>query len=428
MDRMKLAIICHFSTSQIRGQLDLVDGSLCEYKDFGLWNVNIINGLKNRDDIELHVIAPHKGMRHATQEFKYEGVSYHFFRRDLPYPWAQLEHYLCPQNRRAYPRNRKRVKAFIEKIKPDLVNLIGAENPYYSITALDVEDIPIIIHCQTVYANPDRIKNTGKMDQYRWDTEIKLFHKTPYIACNGRMYYDLIKQYAPESIIFPRRWPSPQFPEIPEVEKKYDFVFFARALSKNKGFDNAVEAMGQFVKIHSGATFLAIGKKDHDWPIYERRIKELGIEGSVITHDSITSYEEMLKFVRQGRFSLLPLTMDVVSGTILESMRMGMPVITCRTSGTPSLNEKRKTVLISEIGDSKGLCQNMVSLYESPELQEELRHNAILFIKEKDELNSHNIDIMVKQYQAIIAHYNRRTPIPEELLYNTEESIDYRNK
>lgn len=428
MNKIRLAIICHFSTSQIREKLKLVDEKFCSYKDFGLWNDSIINGLKNRDDIELHVISPHRGMKHPTQEFVLENVNYHFFWKELPRPWEQLEFYLCPQVKRHYSRNRRYVRRFIKSIKPDLVNLIGAENTYYSITALDVENIPIIIHCQTVYANPDRIKNTGKMNQYRWDTELKLFHKTPYIACNGRMYYDLIKQYAPNSIIFPRRWPSSQFPDIPEVEKKYDFVYFARDLSKNKGFDNAIEAMGQFVKIHPGATFMAVGLKDHDWPIYEKRIKELGIEGAIITHAPITSYQEMLRFVRQGRFSLLPLTMDVVSGTILESMRMGMPVITCRTSGTPSLNEKRKTVLISEIGDSKGLCENMLSLYESPELQKELRHNAALFIKEKDELNSHNTEVMVSQYKAVIAHYYNETPIPKELLYSTEENIDSRNK
>ena len=419
---MKLAIICHFSTSQIREKLELVDASHCSYRDFGLWNVNIIDGLKNRDDIELHVISPHRGMKRSTQEFSLENVNYHFFWKELPRPWEQLEFYLCPQVKRHYSRNRRYVRRFIKNIKPDLVNLIGAENPYYSITALDIKDIPVIIHCQTVYANPDRIKNTGKVDQYRWDTELKLFHKTPYIACNGKMYYDLIKRYAPDSIIFPRRWPSAQFPDIPEVEKQYDFVYFARELSKNKGFDNAIEAMGQFVKIYPGATFLAVGKKDHDWPIYENRIKELGIEDSVITHNPITSYEEMLKFVRQGRFSLLPLTMDVVSGTILESMRMGMPVVTCRTSGTPSLNAERETVLISEKGDSDGLCQNMLRLYDDVELQERLKNNGFVYIKKTDEINAHNKDEMIAQYWAVVNHYYHKKPIPNEMLFK-EESI-----
>lgn len=422
MDRMKLAIICHFSTSQIREELELVDASHCSYRDFGLWNVNIIDGLKNRDDIELHVISPHRGMKRPTQEFSLENVSYHFFWKELPRPWEQLEFYLCPQVKRHYSRNRRYVRRFIKNINPDLINLIGAENPYYSITALDIKDIPIIIHCQTVYANPDRIKNTGKMDQYRWDTELKLFHKTPYIACNGRMYYNLIKQYAPDSIIFPRRWPSSQFPDIPEVKKKYDFVYFARELSKNKGFDNAIEAMGQFVKIYPGATFLAVGKKNHDWPIYESRIKELGIEDSVITHNPITSYEEMLKYVRQGRFSLLPLTMDVVSGTILESMRMGMPVVTCRTSGTPSLNAERETVLISEKGDSDGLCQNMLRLYDDVKLQERLKNNGFVYIKKMDEINAHNKEEMIAQYWAVVNHYYHKKPIPNEMLFK-EESI-----
>lgn len=426
MERIKLVIICHFSTSQIRERLELVEDKHCVYKDFGLWIVNIIDGLKKRDDIELHVISPHMGMKHPTQEFLIEDVTYHFFWTELPYPWKQLEFYLCPQKKRNYSRNRRYVKSFIKNIKPDLVNLIGAENPYYSITALDIENIPIFIHCQTVYANPDRIKNTGKMDQYRWDTELKLFHKTPYIACTGTMYYHLIKQYAPDSIILPRRWPSRKFPEIPETEKKYDFVYFARELSKNKGFDNAIEAMGQFVKVHPGATFLAVGEKDKNWTIFENRIKELGLEDFVITHDPIASYQEMLEFVRQGRFSLLPITMDVVSGTILESMRMGMPVITCRTSGTPSLNEERETVLISEIGDSEGLCQNMLRLYDDEDLQKILINNGFIYIKNLDEKKAHNSDEMIAQYRAVIAHYREGIPIPQSLLFNTDDNINYR--
>jgi len=430
MNTIRVALINHFSNPAVRHQLDLQpDGrGGIRYKDFAWWNTNIINGLKGRDDVELHVIAPHVGMCHPTQEFELEGVHYLFFRKEPPYPWNRLEAYLWSQEKHDYPRNRRRVKHFLSKIRPDIVVLIGAENAYFSITAMDVKGIPLMIHLQTVYANPDRIKNTGRVDRKRWDVELDLFRKTPYMACSGRMYYDLVKGYNPGAIVFPRKWPASKFPEVPDVEKKYDYVYFARYLNKNKGFDNAVEAMGLFVKAHPEARLLAVGSRDAEWPVYENRIHELGLDKNLEIHGSFPDYLDLLRYVKQARCALLPITMDVLSGTILESMRMGMPVVTCRTSGTPSLNEKRETVLITEIGDCKGLSENMLRLYENPRLQDTLRENAFQYLAEKDRKNVDNVDVMVEQFKAVIAHYHDGTPIPQEMLYNTDENKDYRQK
>lgn len=422
---MKVAFINHFSNAEVREKLDLFSG---QYRDLGGWNNNIIAGLNGRDDIELYVITPHLGMRHATQKFVLDGVHYYFFRQELPNPWGQIEAHLWPQSKRNFPRNRKYVRRFLSEIQPDIVNLVGAENAYYSITALDVKDTPLMLQLQTVYANPDRIKNTGKVVQQRWDIEIQLFRKTPYMACTGRMYYDLIKGYNPDAIVFPRMWPVSKFPDVADVEKKYDFVYFARYLNRNKGFDNAIEAMSRFLKVYPTVRFLAVGSKDKDWPLFAARIKEIGLEENLEIHESFEQYKDLLSYVKQARFALLPITMDVLSGTIIEAMRMGMPVLTCRTSGTPSLNEKRNTVLISDIGDSEGLCENMIRLYEDKKLQERLSENAKIYLKEKDEQNLHNIEEMVSQFKAVIEHYRNGTPIPKELLYNTEENLDYRKQ
>ena len=427
MKKIKVVLINHFSTSAIRERLDLVpESDIVNYRDIALWNHYIINGLKGRDDVELHVISPHVGMRRAMQTFEMDGVCYYFYRQEPLGLKGRIEARLRWQSNRNFPRNRKHTHRFIEKIQPDLVVLIGAENAYYSITALDVRDMPLMIQLQTVYANPDRVKNAGGVNKQRWNVEVQLFRKTPYMACTGRMYYDLVKGYNPDAIVFPRMWPVSKFPVVADIEKKYDFVYFARFLNKNKGFDNAIEAMGEFVKIYPNVRYLAVGSKDSDWPQFEKRIKELELERNLEIHGSFEQHIDLLSYVKQGRFALLPITMDVLSGTILEAMRMGMPVVTCRTSGTPSLNEKRETVLISDIGDIEGLCQNMKRLYESESLQATLRNNAALYLKEKDEANNHNVDKMVEQFKAVIGHYRNGTPIPQDLLYNTEVNKDYR--
>lgn len=426
--KIRVAILNHFSSKQIRSKLDLFRCRLYKYPDFARWNTDIIDGLKHCSDIELHIITPHRGLRHKTQVFEDDGVHYYFYRCELPIPLNRIEHVICPQSIKKYPRNRKYAKRFLEIIKPDIAVLIGAENAYYSITALDIDEIPLLIQLQTVYANPERKKNVGQIDKVRWDVEIQLFKKTLYMACTGRMYYDLVKSYNPEAIIFPRCWPKHPYPQIPEITKKYDFVYFARFLNRNKGFDNAVEAMASFVKKYPNARMLAIGERDKDWPQFEKRIIESGLANNLEIHPPFQEYVDLLSHVKQARFALLPITMDVISGTIFEAMSMGMPVVTCRTSGTPSLNEKRETVLISDIGDTESLCQNMIRLYENPLLQERLINNERIFLQEKNEQNEHNANIMVEQFKAVIEHYHHGIPIPKEFLFNTEENIDYRKQ
>ena len=122
---MKVAFINHFSNAELREKLDLFSG---QYRDLGGWNKNIIAGLKGRDDIEIHVITPHLGMRHATQKFVLDGVHYYFFRQELPNPWGQIEAHFWPQSKRNFPRNRKYVRRCLSEIQPDIVlnsNLIS---------------------------------------------------------------------------------------------------------------------------------------------------------------------------------------------------------------------------------------------------------------------------------------------------------------
>lgn len=437
--KLRVVLLCHFSWQSIRDKMPLTTFTVenlfrkiiglkqLRYVDRGLWNLNIIESLEREKEIELHVIAPHVGLKKKVLEFSLDNTTFHFYRPELPFPLYFFERTFYKKQYKEFPRTRETVKKLIKEIDPDIVNLIGAENPYYSITALDIEDIPVILHCQTVYANPDRKLKSGIVNKYRWDLEIELFRKIKYIACTGRMYYDLIKGYAPNAVLFPRTWPAAKFPEINEQPKKYDFAYWARSLNKKKGFDSAIEAIGIVARKHPDIKVIAVGSWDGDKKLYEQRIKELGIEKNIEIHPSFPDYTEMLQYVKQAKFALLPIKMDVLSGTILEAMRMGMPVVTCRTSGTPSLNEKRDTVLISDIGDNAALAQHMIELLDNAELVGSLKSNAEVYITELDEKNAHNIDTMVAQYKAVISHYRNETPIPQELLYNIKENIDYRN-
>jgi hypothetical protein len=56
------------------------------------------------------------------------------------------------------------VHRIIKKVDPDVIALIGAENPHISGTVLGIKNIPLILKCQTIYNNPERVK-TGEYDE-----------------------------------------------------------------------------------------------------------------------------------------------------------------------------------------------------------------------------------------------------------------------
>lgn len=428
---IRVVMLCHFSNPEIRKELPL-SSRKCEifmlkllfskktgYLDFAQWNTDIIDGLSKSNDIELFVISPHEGLRRKVFRFQNNGVHYVFFRGVPSFPFNYVDRILKVDQNNNYQSNRKIIKYEIDSIRPDLVLLVGAENPYYSISALDIEHIPIFLQCQTVYANPDRKELAGSIDQYRWDTELKIFEKTMYYACAGKMYYDLIKKYNPNALVFPRMWPCSTFPKVEQMQKKYDFVFFAHYLSIKKGFDNAIEAISIVSKSKPDIKLLAIGSFDKDKQTFLDRIKKLGIEKNIIFQSPIQEYEVLLKCVTQARFALLPIKIDVLSGTLLEAMYLGLPIVTCKTSGTPSLNEKCKTVLISDIGDNETLAKHMIELMDSPELVQELKVNMQYYLDERSRKSNNNLSVFVEQIHSVMNHHYKDMPIPQEQLFDS---------
>lgn len=429
MKKIRVAMICHFSNKEIRSSLSLQSRKLenfllrklfskgAGYMDFAKWNINIINGLSHRGDVELFVISPHVGLKNRTQQFQKGEVHYCFFRGAPLFPFNLMDRALKIGQKNNYKQNRKHIADFVKSIKPDIVLLVGAENPYYSISVLDVDNIPVFLQCQTVYANPERKKLAGYIDKYRWNTEVKLFHKIQYYACTGEIYYNLIKEYNPQAVIFPRRWPGSSFPLIEVLPKQYDFVFFSHYLSKKKGFDNAIEAIAIAAQTKPDIRVLAIGSFDKDKQQFLDRINELGIVKNIVFHAPLERYDDLLRCVSQAHFALLPIKIDVLSGTIFEAMQLGLPIVTCKTSGTPSLNEKRKTVLISEIGDNVLLAKHMIDLMDLPELVQELKTNMQSYLEERRQINNDNLTVFVEQIRSVVNHYYRSMPIPQEQLF-----------
>ena len=433
MQKLKVIWICHFSNKEVREKLPLskmrfkntIKSLLGKqithgYSDFSPWITNLIKKFEKFDDIELHVISPFSGLTHFTHEFELNGIFYHFYQPDLPILHVTLPDKFNWGGKPKYLRNRYFVKKFLRKINPDIVNLIGTENPYYSITSLDIKDFPVYVSAQTVYTNPDRKKYSDSCHQLNWDIELMIHKKEKYYGCTGRMHRDLILNNNPGAIIFKMFFPIQRPSQVKAVPKIFDFVFFA-GLDKKKGIEDVIDALAIVKKDKKNVNLNVVGRcSDVYKEFLLRKINELNLKENIAFNDYFPIHADMHQHIVQSHFAVLPVKLDIIPGSVIEAILLDLPVVTYKTTGTPYLNKNGEAVLIANIGDIEMLARQMLKLLNSQSLSQKLREKAKAFV-EKELDNATSAKRLVDNYRAVIEHYHNDTPIPEELLFNTNE-------
>jgi glycosyltransferase involved in cell wall biosynthesis len=434
MEKIKVVWICHFSNQQTRSNLKLSSTRFFyrliakiigkepknrDYKDFAPWISILIEEFEKFEDVELHVISPQVGLKGISSQFNLNGVHYYFYNPDftlfLSYLIKNVALWLKIQPSSFI------VKRFLKKIKPDIINLIGAENYYHSCVVLDIEKIPILVTCQTIFTNPQRLQFQPHADKSKnWAIELLIQQKEKYFACGGRMHRDLLIENNREAIVLKGYLPAKTPGKIEEQVHEYDFVCFAAGHDDKKGTKDAIEAIS-LVKVRKPDVRLNIvGKCSPDYrEILDKIIIKLGLIDNIVFHSYFAEHADLFRQVKKSKFALLPVKMDVISSTTREAMHLGIPVITYRTSGTPLLNKEKECVLLADIGDINKLVENMILLLESDTLANKLRLNAQEYV----DINFNNAVEAIrlkKIYRAVILHNTNGSEIPKELLFDID--------
>ncbi len=421
--KIKIVWICHFSNAEVRNELRFKSYARKRAtKDYSQWNTNAINEFKKFDDVELHVISPHIGINTNVQEFSKDEIYYHFFRSEDDRFIFRLKRkiikgkYLTPK----YEGNTRTIVSIINDINPDLIHVIGAENPYYSISALSMpKDIPLIVTLQTLMIDPDFYKNypiTKQMYDYRSGIEREVLLRADYVTCQAQRFKEVLKeQFNPALRILNMALIVGERINTTKCKKEYDFVYFSKEIEK--AADWVIEAFALVHKKHPGITLNIVGGyAAQTKQVLDRRLEELGILGNVSFTGSLPSHGDVINQVRKARVALLPLKIDLISGTIREAMANGLPVVTTITPATPKLNENRKSVLLSEKGDFDNMASNMLDLIENENLYNTLQANGYATVRERYD-NELEANLWREAYYAVLEEKRNGTPIPTQLLH-----------
>ena len=160
---LKVVWICSFSNPKVREHLPIkknlfrrilyiVKGSYFrEGSDMAVWNTNAIAEMEKMEGIELHVICPVRDLARYEVRYVENNIHYYFFREQDSRLSQFLIHQVFYKYSYKFKTNRKYIKSVVNEVIPDVVHVIGAENPFYSLSLLDVpETIPIILQLQTL--------------------------------------------------------------------------------------------------------------------------------------------------------------------------------------------------------------------------------------------------------------------------------------
>lgn len=427
--RMKVAMICHFSHKTIRERLPLNNRMLYgllrkmlgmprknnNYSDIAPWDFAIINSIKERDDVELNVISAHSGLKRNKVSFVLDNIHYDFIKCEYA---TLLKRIISNDNVwRALNPIPYQVKRIIDRINPDIVLLVGAENAYYSSSILRIDKYPIYVLCQTIYNNHE----FSKLDSKNASTELKIFEKEKYVGVYCEKHYKLLRDLGYNKYIFKFGWPSEEksvLSILNNCNKKYDFINFAMHMSNEKGFPDCVKALAIVKKKYPNVSLNLIdGGDENERKVINELIRKYDLEDNVSFTPFFADRTELFEHIQNVRYAVLPCKVDNISGTQLQSMQYGLPVVCYETSGTPSLNAEKECVLIAKMNDIDDLAKKMLLLLENPTKAEELSLNSIEYSINMMKESRNNISNLVNNFKAIIDNYHNNTNIPVDQLF-----------
>ena len=433
MEKIKVAMICKASSPEIRENLKLsklsfsnfllklFHQSLISYSDFAPWVNSITSNCIDYSDIEMHVVMPHQGVLGKESAFEIGPVYYHVFCEKPNQIFQAINRRFLHDRIVKYSRNYRSIQKIIESIDPDLIVLVGAENPSYSGSVLNINNKPVLLLCQTVFNNEEFKSFYSRSNfEVRCKLEGKIIKKTPYIGCYSDKHANLLRKNPDVRYLFEFQWPnSKKEVEIPQGEKKYDFINFANTMSSQKGYHDSVLALAKVKKLYPDVKLVLV----NHGPMrvqneLEAIINENGLQDNVSFVPFFENREDLFKFLGCVKFGVLPCKVDYISGTMLQSMSRGLPIVVYRTEGTPTLNDQSECVLISEMNDIDGLADNMIRLMSDEELSIRLRENSLRYMAEQSRRNEGSMNHIVSLFNAVCDNYYKGEPIPDSLLIN----------
>jgi glycosyltransferase involved in cell wall biosynthesis len=212
-----------------------------------------------------------------------------------------------------------------------------------------------------------------------------------------------LKSFNPKIKFFWGDYPSKTIIPQKNGGKKYDIVFFAR-ISKDKGIGDLLQALSILKKNKENITLCVIGSGQMD--TWKKLAEELGVAENITWIGFLPTQHEVHKIASQSKISVLPTYHDIVSGTIIESLFLKLPVVAYNVGSIHEINKKDEIVSLVEKWNINELAKAIEFLLNNPEILEIRAEKGYIRVKE---MFNHSVEkikeSLIKAYKKVIIDF-----------------------
>jgi len=372
---IKVVWLCHFNNRRIEDKLGIQKSI-----EFAPWIDRFIDIFKNRKDIEIYIISPHKNIN-SFKTYNEGNIHYNFFPfmiPQIPKRILWLFHYITN-----FFLIKFFVKKIVNKINPDLIHMFGTENAYFTSSIFQFKKkYPVLISIQGFASHMLSNKYYSKK---RKKVEIEIIKNFNNFGTRNKEMDEFllsinknIKFYYHEFAIY-----KPKYISSETTKKIYDIVFFAR-ISKDKGIEDLIKAISKIKKNKKDIKVCVIGPGSTKYDNFLKTLSlNLGVKDNIDFIGALNTVDEVHNIAVQAKVSVLPSYYDTIPGTILESMLMKIPCIAYDVGGIPTLNSKNETILLVKKGDINELAKKILYLLNNKRKSDELTENAFHLVNSR---------------------------------------------
>jgi len=394
--KIKVVLLCHFTNAEIQEKLKPIK----KIGEFAPWIPMFATAFENQEKVELTIISPHEYIK-GVHHFKLRGVSYYFYNAHIPFIGRHWPSFFKWDLISGFAYNKFITKTLIQKINPDVIHLFGAENDYYSSTILQFKNrFPVLVSIQGFIHKSSSPLTKSKRSRIK--TEYEIISSFNNHAVHTKTLQEDVLKMNKDARLFSVFYPL-KYPKFLHIEKKYDIVFFAR-VSRDKGIGDLIEAMGNLKTMGKNYSLCVIGGDALDEWI--ELAKKNGITDFIHWAGFLPTQADVHKLASQAKISVLPTYHDMISGTIIESLFLKLPVVAYNVGSINEVNEKEEIISLVDKLDVKGLAKAIEELLDNPDLRAERAEKGYkraveMFVHSDEEIR----ESLINAYYEVIKEF-----------------------
>jgi len=394
--KIKVAWLSSFDVAYIKGNdVPIISGSY----PFVLapWIGLSLDEFKKRTDVEIHVISEQPKIINDVY-FIEEGIHYHLVSNRVPF--TKKAYPLFFKRITGYYLLRYKVRRIIDTIDPDVVHMHGSDIDL-AMCVLSL-NLPVLLTPSTFMTHLAEY-NDNRLNRYKAKREQKILSRVNYFGIRAHFMKGVVGMINRNAEFYWHNYPIQKSTIKSNLTMQIFDIVFASRLNPNKGINDLLMALEILKKERCRCFTLKIVGHASD---AERRhvldfIRKLDLVEQVCYVGPTKTQRELFEHMAQAKINVLPTYFDMIPGTILESMDIGVPVIAYAVGGIPDLNLGEEKVVLVNRGNVRQLALEIETLIDSPEKRMNLANLSMIYMN-KEMNNAKAIDDMISTYRSII--------------------------